>query len=100
MKAVMTTRSKDATEELHEIIQRNARRRVEALAKARTEATARGKEPFDLEALERRCDTSSEGRMDPDDVRRERFEYMYYVEYPSIVTIAELARLIEQTNKW
>jgi hypothetical protein len=42
-------------------------------------ADARGKQPFDLAALEALCDTSREGRIDPIDERRARFEEMYYI---------------------
>ena len=87
--------------ELHEALkQRNAERRAKALAEARAEAAGRGKQPFDLTALEQLCDTSSEGRVDPIDVRQDRYEHMYYVEYPDLMTLAELAKKIEEINKW
>ena len=45
-------------------------------------------------------DTSSEGRMDPFDERHARFEELYYVEYPKILTLADFARKVDELNKW
>jgi hypothetical protein len=83
---------------LEEIKQRNRDVRARQLAEAKAKAS--DKEPFDLAKLEALCDTSSEGRMDPEDVRRERFEHMYYVDYPGIKTLAELARKVEELAAW
>ena len=83
-----------------EIGRRNREQRSRALADARALAASSGKEPFDLVKLETLCDTSSEGRLDPDEVRQDRFEYMYYVDYPSITTLEEFARKVDEINKW
>jgi hypothetical protein len=83
---------------LEEIKQRNRDVRARQLAEAKAKAS--DKEPFVLAKLEALCDTSSEGRMDPEDVRRERFEHMYYVDYPGIKTLAELARKVEELAAW
>ena len=48
--------------------------RAKRLADAKAAAVASGKEPFDLAKLETMCDTSSEGRVDPVESRRARFE--------------------------
>jgi hypothetical protein len=91
----------DEALKLHEELKRkNAERRRKALEDERRAAATRGKEPFDLDALERLCDTSSEGRLDPVDERRDRYEYGYYVEHPSIMTIAEYAEYITSASKW
>lgn len=91
---------KEAAEYLRAGIERDKKVRAERLAKARADAATRGKEPFDLDKLEKLCDTSSEGRVDPRDIRQDRFEHMYYVEQPQILTLAELAQHIEEISKW
>ncbi|HEY0988182.1 MAG TPA: hypothetical protein VGD80_14055 [Kofleriaceae bacterium] len=83
-----------------ELARRNAQLRAERLAAAKRDAAARGKEPFDLVKLETMCDTSSEGRMDPEPLRHERFEEMYYAQFPRILTLEEFAREVEELNKW
>lgn len=83
-----------------EIVRREEIASNEALARAKADAAARGKEPFDLEKLEKLCDTSSEGRLAPLEERRADFEYQYYVNRPSVMTIGEFAALIEERNKW
>jgi hypothetical protein len=96
----MAIEGKDA-DALHEQLgERNARLRAERLAAARAEAELRGKQAFDLEALELLVDTSSEGRLAPVERRRDRFEYMYYVDNPSLMTLAELAALIRDLSSW
>jgi len=96
----MPASGKEGWEYLNELFQKEDQRRAEMLAKAKAEAAARGKEPFDLEKLEQLCDTSSEGRVDPVETRRKDFEFMYYVHNPDIQTIKEFAAFIERTNKW
>lgn len=85
---------------MEEIRASNARVRAEALARAKAEAATWGKEPFDLDKLETMCDTTSAGRIDPIEERQARFEEMYYVRYPSILTLAEFAREVTELNKW
>ena len=46
------------------------------------------------------CDTSSEGRVAPVEERQKRFEEWYYVWYPQVRTLKELARKIEEYNRW
>lgn len=96
----MTLTGKEARDFLEEIWARNAKERAERLERAKADAAARGKEPFDLARLETMADTSSEGRMDPEENRRARFEEMYYVNHPSILTIEDFARKVEELNKW
>ena len=74
--------------------------RAKRLADAKAAAAASGKEPFDLAKLETMCDTSSEGRVDPVEQRQKRFEEWYYVWYPQIRTLEQLARKIDEWNRW
>jgi hypothetical protein len=96
----MAIERKDVISQHEQLGARNARIRAERLAAARALADARGKQAFDLEALEQLVDTSSEGRVTPIERRHERFEYMYYVDNPSFMTLAELAELIRDLNSW
>lgn len=72
----------------------------QALADAKAEALLRGKEPFDLAKLELLCDTSREGKMDPEEVRWTRFESMYYTHFPEVLTLEEFAAKVEVLNRW
>jgi hypothetical protein len=95
-----TISGKESEALMAEIRERNAKARADALAKAKADAAARGKEPFDLAKLETMADTTSQGIVDAEDVRRARFEEMYYVEYPNILTIEAFAEKVEELNKW
>ena len=87
-------------EEFYEELRREKEKRAQWLAEAKAEAEQRGKEPFDLAKLETMCDTSSEGRLDPLEEREARFEFLYYVQHPELMTLDELAKYIERTSKW
>jgi hypothetical protein len=96
----MTLEDKEARAFAAELAPRNAELRAERLAVAKRDAAGRGKEPFDLAKLETMCDTSSEGRMDPEPVRYAEFEEMYYVRFPKILTLEDFARKVDELNKW
>ena len=78
---------------------RNAEARAKQLADAKAAAPA-GKEPFDLARLETMCDTSREGQLDPVDARRDKYEYMYYVDFPKLMTLADLAAKVSELGRW
>jgi len=71
-----------------EICRENEKNRVERTARAKADAAARGKEPFDLAKLETLVDP---GRMVRAKDRQRDYEYSYYVEHPKFTTLAELA---------
>ena len=87
---------------LHDRLRADSERdRAEQLAAARADAAARGKEPFDLDTLERIVDTSSpDGNLAPVATRRARLEYQYYVDNPRISTLAEFALLLRDLRQW
>ena len=91
---------KDAEAFFRKSFERSTERRAKELADAKAAAAASGKEPFDLAKLETMCDTSSEGRVDPVEIRQARFEERYYVWYPEIRTLKELARKVDEWNRW
>jgi Tfp pilus assembly protein PilP len=97
---IMTLTGKEAREFVEQVRRDNAEAAAASLARAKAEAAASGKEPFDLAKLEELVDTSTEGRLAPIEERQERFERMYYVEQPRMRTIAELARLVDTLNRW
>jgi hypothetical protein len=98
----MATLTGEEARAFHEKIKReNEERSREGLAKAKAEAALRGKEPFDLAALERLADTTTEnGTLEPLEVRQRRFEEMYYVSSPGVLTIAELAVIVNELKRW
>ena len=96
----MTLTGKAAWEFARHAAQRSRQLREEALADARREADAAGKERFDLAKLETMCDTTREGRLDPDPLRWARFEDIYYVDYPEIRTLRDFAVKVEELNRW
>jgi hypothetical protein len=87
-------------DEFDEELRRDAEKKAERLSKAKAEAASRGKEPFDLAKLETMCDTSTDGRVDPIESRNERFEWMYYVSNPDMMTLKELAELVTHLSRW
>jgi len=85
---------------VEEIRARNARIKAEQLAAGKADGAARGKEPFDLDRLETMCDTSSEGRVAPREWRESYYEDKYYVFYPDVMTLAELAEKVTELSRW
>lgn len=88
--------------EFDEMIARQAEeRRRERLERAKADAAARGKELFSLTRLEELgADTTDQGRLDPEDERRARFEELYYVLYPDVMTLEEFVPHVNELNKW
>jgi hypothetical protein len=94
----MTLVGKDALEFAERVARENAAKRVDAIARAKQAAV--GKEPFDLATLETMCDTSSEGRTAPVAAREAKFEEMYDVDYPALMTLADFARKVNELTRW
>jgi len=61
------------------------------LARAREEARARGKEPFDLDRLEELYETRSDLGERPRAERQQTWEWKYYVQDADAMTLAEFA---------
>ena len=96
----MTDPNEDGTDDMMEIIERSKRQQAERLNAAKVEATKRGKEQFDLHALEQMCDTTHEGRLGPVEERINEFEWKYYVDYPDLMTLAEFANKVDELSRW
>jgi Tfp pilus assembly protein PilP len=96
----MTLTGDAAKEYMRQVAERAQKKREELLSAAKAEAARRGKEPFDLAKLETMCDTSREGKMDPVETRRARFEEMYYTSYPDVMTLEEFAGKVTELNRW
>jgi hypothetical protein len=61
------------------------------LAQAKTEAQARGKEPFDLDRLEVLYDTESDLGQRPRQERWRSWEWKYYVQTPELMSLDAFA---------
>lgn len=83
-----------------DLLDRAERDREDRFAKAKAEAQARGKEPFDLAKLESMACTAYDGRLGAVEERQERLEEMYYVHYPDLMTLAEFAPIVDELSKW
>ena len=71
------------------------------LAAAKAEQHAAGKEPFDLDALERIYDTSTEaGALGSRETRQKQYERYYYLLYPHVMTLEEFAKAKAQNDLW
>jgi hypothetical protein len=94
----VTLRGEEANVYFESMKQPQAEERAAALARGKADAEARGKEPFDLEKLET-MDHTGKG-VEPDDRQRARYEHMYYVEYPDVMTIEAFAKLVAERTDW
>jgi len=74
--------------------------RADRLAAAKSDAAARGKEPFDLGKLDAMCDTSHDGVLTLPAERSAEHEWMYYVFYTELMTLAEYAARVTEQNLW
>src|SRR4051812_14098635 len=89
-----------AREFLDRVALRAEKLRADEVAAAKLEATARGKEPFDLARLETLCDTSVDGSMPPMEKRQREHEWMYYVHFRDVMTLADYADTVDEVNRW
>ena len=96
----MTLTGDAAKRSMDEAGERARKERAEKLDAAKADAAVRGKEPFDLAKLETMCDTSHAGRLAPVEERQSEHEWMYYVHYRNVMTIAEYAEKVEALNRW
>lgn len=89
-----------AREFLERVALRAENQRAQEVAAAKAEATKRGKEPFDLARLETLCDTSVDGWMPPVERRQREHEWMYYVHFRDLMTLADYADTVDEVNRW
>ncbi len=82
---------------LADALRKSEQTRADQLAKAKADAAARDKEPFDLAKLETLVDT---GRMVGSSERQRTYEYLYYVTSPELMTLAELANTIKVLSEY
>lgn len=95
----MTT-ADDDRDDMEKAIAKSKSEHAARLKAAKADAARRGKEPFDLAALEALCDTSHEGRMAPTAERQAEFEAQYYVACSEMMTIAEFAQHVTLMSRW
>jgi hypothetical protein len=88
----MPIEGKDALDLMTEIDKKEEEKAAEQMAQAKARAAASGKEPFDYDRLKGMCQTIyGETQYMTEDRRATYFEQLYYVEYPKVMTLAELA---------
>ena len=90
---------KEGLDLFEQIDRDNDLKRSEDLARAKADAAVRGKEPFDLKRLEALSPTEALGERTPE-ARQKRFEVMYYIEFPELMTIEELAIEVNELSRW
>jgi hypothetical protein len=95
----MTLTGKDAKDFVDKIRREEDAKRAEALARRKEEAAERGKEPFDLAKLETMCAIDALGHMTPEE-RFSNLEYMYYVNSPKLMTLAEFAEKLDAFTRY
>ena len=76
---------------LERLLAQEEREDAERLARAKAEAEARGKEPFDLDRLEQLYDTTPDLGHWPREARFRTWEWKYYVEARDLLTLAAFA---------
>lgn len=96
----MTLTGDAAKEFMDKASERAQKLRAEKLDAAKAEAAKRGKESFDLAKLETMCDTSHEGKVPPVEERQTEHEWMYYVHFRDVMTLADYAKKIDEQNRW
>jgi len=89
----MTTR-----DELQRIIRENEQRRAARIARGKAEAPA-GKEPIDLDRMKKISTTDALGIMTDAELLT-KLEELYYVDHPRLMTLAQLARIVEELASW
>lgn len=100
----MALKGKEAEEFFAKIAREVEQSRLDRLAAtkaAKKVADAQGKEPFDLKKLEEMCNTTNSADVEaPIERRYEKFERLYYVNYPNVLTLAEFALVVTELNSW
>jgi hypothetical protein len=80
--------------------ERTAQDRAARLQAAKAQAASSGKEPFDLQKLEKLCDTTERGRLLDVAERTVIYEYMYYVEHPQAPSLDAFAHNLSEIQNW
>jgi len=92
---------KDDSEYVAKLFAKQRAERAARLAAAKQEQHAAGKQPFDLEALEKIYDTSNEsGYLGSLENRQQQYEEYYYVTYSHVKTIEEFAKAKAKNDLW
>lgn len=97
----MPLTGKDALD-LHEKLGKQAEQeRLDRLQRAKADAAARGKEPFDYGKLTSIAQTVYEHTMRMSETKREEyFEELYYTGYPSVLSLSEFAEKVNELSRW
>ncbi len=91
----------DADELFRKLKARGDEQAAANLAAAKEKQHAQGKEPFDLDALVRVYDTSSEaGHLGNRESRQRQYEVYYYLLYPEVMTLEQFANAKAKNDLW
>lgn len=92
----MTLTGKGALDLVNEVRRENDQKRADALARAKADAAATGKEPFDYTKLEAACIPEVLEAV-PAAGRAAHWEHWYYVVSPNVMTLRDLADELNAT---
>lgn len=85
----------------HELFAQQKAKNAALLAAAKRDQHAAGKEPFDLDALERIYDTTTMmGSLPSRETRQRTYEHKYYMLHSKAMTLEEFAKLMEENDLW
>lgn len=91
----------DAHAFVEELERKNAEHRQVARDEAKREAVVRGKEPFSYDKLRSIAQVMYELTQNMSDAdRASYFEELYYVSYPSMMSLEELAEHVNEVSRW
>lgn len=94
-------RGKEALALYEQLKRSNSVDRLDYLEKAKADAAAHAKEPFDLQRLGTMCDIGCMGVMGGDEEQcRMAWEYRYYVEHEDVRTLSGFAERITCLLPW
>ncbi len=97
----MPIEGKDALDLMKEIDKREEEKAAALMAQAKARAAASGKEPFDYAKLKGMCQTVyGDTQYMTEAQRAAHFERIYYVDYPDVATLAELAEKVNVLAQW
>ena len=78
-------------------LERRNKEEAERLEEAKKVAHMRGKEAFDLDQFEQLYDTETDlGYLPPREKREVRWAVKYYLDYPDVLSMAQLAKRLEE----
>lgn len=92
---------RDDNELFRQLLAKQRAERESQLTAAKEQQHTAGKEPFDLDSLERIYDTTTEaGALGSRESRQRQYEVYYYLLYPKVMTLGEFAKAKAKNDLW